>query len=894
MKRDKKFLEFTEEELRLLQTGGDVYPWQKWGPYVSERSWGTVREDYSADGNAWDHFPYEMAPYRAYRWGEDGIAGISDRYQILALTQAFWNGKDPILKERLYGLGTHQANHGEDVKEYYYYLDCLPSHAYMKYLYKYPCAEYPYEELAKEGRKRNVEDREYELIDTGIFDENRYFDITIEYAKEGKDDLCIKIDIFNHSDREESIHVIPQIIFRNTWNWGDHKLTEPLLKRSTHEPINAHCIEGDDSMMEPPPRLSFDYHVGKRYFYADERAEVLFTNNETNREHIYGEKGGNPYTKDAFHRYIVLGEKDKVNPEEKGTKACFYFRDLKIPPGKSEALYLRFSNCALDHPLTGVEEIIHKRKEQADQFYEKIHPKGATEEEKLIQRQALAGMLWSKQIYLYDVNQWLKGDNPDAPPPTSHQNIRNTHWKHLISKRILSMPDKWEYPWFAAWDLAFHCISLALVDMKFAKEQLWYLLFDQFQHPNGQVPAYEWEFSDLNPPVQGWAALRLFYMEEEKTGKRDYKFLKKCFHKLLLNFVWWVNKVDAKGNNVFEGGFLGMDNITVIDRSRAIPGGGKLEQSDGTGWMGFFCINLMRMALELARQDPVYEGMAVKFYEHFVYIANALVNAENRKVQNWDEEDGFFYDVLTTTEADKHMRIKVRSLVGLIPLFAVDCITQEDLLQFKEFASSFHWFTENRLDICKRCVTPIQEEEKTKYLLTLMEPNKIERILKRAWDPEEFRSDFGLRSLSKFHEKNPYELLDNRIKYEPGEAESILMGGNSNWRGPIWFPTSYLFIEALKNLNKYAHTLITVEGTTLEEMARYFVTSMINLFKQDESGKRPIYGDYDKFQSDPHFRDHILFYEHYHGDTGRGLGASHQTGWSGLVANLIDEWIDRI
>lgn len=886
MDSGKKFLELSEEELRLLQKGGDVDPWQKWGPYVSERSWGTVREDYSADGNAWSYFPYEMAPYRTYRWGEDGIAGICDRYQVMALTHAFWNGKDPILKERLYGLGTHEGNHGEDVKELYYYLDCLPSHAYMKYLYKYPCGEFPYEELRNENRNRHVHDPEYELVDTGIFDDNRYFDITIETAKEGKDDLCIKIEIVNRSDKEESIHVLPHLIFRNTWGWGDEPLPEPVMKRSDHEPVNAHCIEADDSMMEPPPRLNFNYHVGKRYFYADERAEVLFTNNESNVKHLYNEKGGNPYTKDAFHRYVVLGEKDKVNPEQKGTKGCFYFRDLKIPPGGSETLYLRFTDRELDHPLTGVEEIIHKRKEQADAFYEKIHPKGATDEEKMIQRQALAGMLWTKQIYLYDVNQWLKGDRESAPPPKSREEIRNIHWKHLISKRILSMPDKWEYPWFAAWDLAFHCVSLALVDMTFAKEQLWYLLFDQFQHPNGQVPAYEWEFSDMNPPVQGWAALRLFYMEEKKTGKRDTKFLKKCFHKLLLNFVWWVNKVDAKGNNVFEGGFLGMDNITVIDRSRAIPGGGKLEQSDGTGWMGFFCISLMRMALELANDDPVYEGMAVKFFEHYVYIANALVNAENRKVQNWDEEDGFFYDVLTTTEVDKHMRIKVRSLVGLIPLFAVDCITAEDLSSHKEFATSFYWFVKNRPDICSRCVTKIDD----RYLLTLMEPDKIQRILTRAWDPKEFRSDFGLRSLSKFHEKNPYELLDNTIKYEPGEAESILMGGNSNWRGPIWFPTSFLFIEALKNLHQYSGDLIKIEGTNLEEMARTYAQGLINLFKLDANGKRPIYGASERIQSDPHFRDHILFYEHYHGDSGRGLGASHQTGWSGLVANLIDEW----
>lgn len=884
----KKLEELTDEEMRLLQIGGDVAPWRKWGPYVSERSWGTVREDYSADGNAWDHFTYEMAASRAFRWGEDGIAGVCDRYQVMALTHAFWNGKDPMLKERLFGLGTHRANHGEDVKEYYYYLDCVPSHAYMKYLYKYPCEAYPYEDLAVENKRRGFKDREYELIDTGIFDQDRYFDITIEYAKATRDDLCVKIEVCNRSAQEETIHVLPQLVFRNTWSWDQQAKPKPEMRRGKEQ-----CIETDDSMAEAPARLNFDYRLGKRYFYADERAEVLFTENETNRQEVYGEKNPTPYVKDAFHRYVILGETDKVNPQGRGTKAGFYFRDLKIPAKGSEVLYLRFTDIPMNHPLSGVQEIIDKRRLQADAFYERIHPKGATEDDKRIQRQALAGMLWSKQIYLYDVNLWLKGDNPDHPAPSSRYNIRNIHWKHLISKRVLSMPDKWEYPWFAAWDLAFHCISLALVDFRFAKEQLWYLLFDQFQHPNGQVPAYEWEFSDLNPPVQGWAALRLFQMEEKKTGKRDIAFLKKCFHKLILNFVWWVNKVDAKGNNVFEGGFLGLDNITVIDRS-SVPGGGKLEQSDGTGWMGLFCLSLMRISLELSKEDPVYEGMALKFYEHYVYIANALVNAENREVQNWDEEDGFFYDVISFPDKG-HERIKVRSLVGLIPLFAVDCITPEDLETHKEFAGNFVWFTNNRPDLCKHCVTPIEEEGKTKYLLTLMNLHKAEKVLQKAWDPEEFRSPYGLRSLSKYYEKNPYELMGCSINYQPGEAEANIYGGNSNWRGPIWFPTSFLFIDALINLHFHLGDQMKIQvgeesPVTLHEMARYYAQSMIDLFRKGKEGKRPIYGDYEKMQVDPHFTDHLLYFEHYHGDTGRGLGASHQTGWSGLVANLIDEW----
>lgn len=889
----KKLDELTEEEMRLLQTGGDVAPWSKWGPYVSERSWGTVREDYSKDGNAWDHFTYKMAASRAYRWGEDGIAGICDRYQTMVLTHCFWNGNDPILKERLYGLGTHRANHGEDVKEYYYHLDCVPSHSYMKYLYRYPCQEYPYENLAVENRSRSLMEREYELLDTGIFDTGRYFDITIEYAKFSRDDICVKIEVFNHSSREESLHLLPQLMFRNTWSWAETPLPKPLMEMGP-QPNDAVCIVTDDSGTVPPTRLNFDYYLGKRYFYADQRAEVLFTENETNRSEIYGEKNPTPYVKDAFHRFVILGERDKVNPEKKGTKACFYFRDLKIAPKGNEVIYLRFSDAALDHPLAGVQEMIDKKKRQADEFFEKIHPKGISEEDKLIQRRALSGMLWNKQIYLYDVNLWLKGDNPANPPPESRQTIRNTHWKHLISKRILSMPDKWEYPWFAAWDLAFHSVSLALIDMQFAKEQLWYLLFDQFQHPNGQVPAYEWEFSDLNPPVQGWAALRLFQMEQKKTGKRDIDFLKKCFHKLILNFVWWVNKVDAKGNNVFEGGFLGLDNITVIDRSK-VPGGGKLEQSDGTGWMGLFCLCLMRMSLELAVDDPVYEGMALKFFEHYVYISNALVSAENRDIQNWDEEDGFFYDVISFGGVG-HERIKVRSMVGLIPLFAVDCITAEDLERHKEFAENFRWFTSNRPDICCHCVTPLEDGKGTKYLLTLMNQEKLQRVLQRAWDPEEFRSSYGLRSLSKHYEKNPYEMRGASINYQPGESESNIYGGNSNWRGPIWFPTNFLFIESLSKLNTYLGDSVKIqvkgeEPVTFREMAAYYAKGLISLFRKGEEGKRPIYNSYERLQNDPNFSDHILFYEHFHGDNGRGLGASHQTGWTGLVANLIDEWL---
>lgn len=889
-----KQIELTEEEMRLLQVGGVVSPWRKWGPYVSERAWGTVREDYSSDGNAWDYFTYQMAHSKVYRWGEDGIAGLCDRYQVLLLTHAFWNGQDPTLKERLFGLGTHQGNHGEDVKEYYFHLDCTPTHSYMKYLYKYPCLSFPYEKLYTINKSRGLKDLEYELVDTGIFDERRYFDIFIEYAKVNKDDIILKVEICNRSKQEESLHYLPQLFFRNTWSWGDKRRKEPIIKKG-EDSKDAQVLIADDSAILPPSRLSFDYHLGKRYFYADKSALVLFTNNESNKELLFGEKNDTTYVRDAFHRYIIEG-KECINKEGFGTKACFYYRDLKVPSGSSKVLYFRLNDSLLDTPLAGVEEIVRKRKEESDRFYEKIAPKKAGKEDREIQKQALSGMLWNKQIYLFDVNLWLKGDSPAHAPPSSRKEIRNVHWKHLISKRILSMPDKWEYPWFAAWDLAFHCISLALVDLDFAKEQLWYLLFDQFQHPNGQIPAYEWEFSDMNPPVQAWAAYRLYMMEFKKKGIKDTSFLKKCFHKLMLNFVWWVNKVDTFGNNVFEGGFLGLDNITVIDRSQKIPGGGQLEQSDGTGWMGFFCLMLMKIGLELSKEDPVYEGIALKFFEHFVYIANALVNADNRLVQNWNEEEGFFYDVLRYPSRG-HEQIHVRSLVGIIPIFAIDCIKEEELASYKEFSENFTWFIKNRDDICHYCVTPLQREGKTDYLLSLMDLNKMKKVLSKIWDPHEFRSPYGLRSLSKYHEEHPYEFLGSRVSYAPGEAESFLKGGNSNWRGPIWFPTTFLLIEALNGLHKIVGNdfKIQVAGekeVTTKEMARYFAESLVKLFKRDEQGKRPIYGGSSLFQDDPHFRDYFLYFEHFHGDSGRGLGASHQTGWTGLVANIIDEWID--
>jgi hypothetical protein len=849
----------TAEHRRLTEKGeGAIPPWRKWGPYVSERAWGTVREDYSPDGNAWEYLTHDMARETAYRWGEDGIAGLCDRYQVLALTFAFWNGVDPILKERLFGLTPAEGNHGEDVKEHYYYLDNTPTHSYMRYLYKYPHAPFPYEELRAENGRRDTSKREYELVDTGVFNEGRYFDIDIEYAKFDPEDIAIRLTISNRGPDAARIDVVPQLLFRNTWSWHEGAPKPTITAQNG-------ALIADDATAPELERITFSYRLGRRYLYGDERGKPLFTDNETG-------------PKAAFHHHIIDGAPCSAMS---GTKGGLHFSSIEIEANASHEILLRLSPREIENPLADVASCIEKRRAEADAFYESIHPEGASDDDKRIQRQALAGMLWSKQIYLYDVNQWLKGDAMHPHPAPERATIRNHHWRHLISKRVMSMPDAWEYPWFAAWDLAFHTVTLALVDIEFAKEQIWYLLFDQFQHPNGQVPAYEWEFSELNPPIHAWAVMRLFTMD----GKRDTRFLKKCFHKLILNFVWWVNKVDRMGNNVFEGGFLGLDNITVIDRSEEIPGGGKLEQSDGTGWMGMFCLLLMRMALELARDDSVYESLAVKFFEHFVYISTALQQAENRDVQLWNEKDGFFYDVINFPDGHNE-QIYVRSLVGIIPLYTVDSLTQEELATFPEFAESFTWFTANRPDITHNCVHLIDGT----YLFTLIKPEQIERVMERVWDPGEFRSDYGLRSLSKCYEKEPYELLDKRIQYEPGEAISILKGGNSNWRGPIWFPTTFLLIEALQRLDPILGRSIEIDGASLGEMADYFAKALISLFRKGDDGKRPIYGDYDLLQSDPHFADHILFYEHYHGDTGRGLGASHQTGWSGLVANLIDEW----
>jgi hypothetical protein len=885
----------TKEHERLKAKLEWPSSWKRWGPYTSERSWGTVREDYSTDGNAWDFLPHDKARSKAYRWGEDGLAGICDRYQLMVFSLALWNGRDPILKERPFGVVPAEGNHGEDVKEYYFYLDSTPTHSYMKYLYKYPQGEYPYWDLIEENRRREGRGFEYELLDTGLFDENKYFDVFVEYAKASPEDICIKIEAFNRGPEAATLHLLPHLWFRNTWAWTETPSPEPSI-RPGPTGKNYMSLYADDSTAEVLKNLPVFYKLGARYLYADAGGELLFTDNETNMEHVYGSGSVSrkPFVKDGFHRHVIYGE-PTVNPEKVGTKSCMHYK-FEIPAGKSAVLRLRLSPEILKSPLAEVEDVVKQRKKEADEFYEVVHPARATEDEKRVQRQALAGLLWTKQIYLFDVDQWLKGDNENHPPPESRLKIRNAHWRHLNSMRVLSMPDKWEYPWFAAWDLAFHCISLALVDIEFAKEQLWLMLFEQFQHPNGQIPAYEWEFSDLNPPVQAWAIWRVYNMERLRTGHGDRDFLEKCFHKLLINFAWWINKVDSQGNNVFEGGFLGLDNITVLDRSEKLPNGVVLEQSDATGWMGMFCLNLMRIALELAKENRVYESLATKFFQHYIYVGAAMKHMGGKNYSLWDEKDGFFYDVLRYPDGTFH-KFRVRSLVGVIPIYAIERLEVDWLEPFREFNSNLDWFLRNRQDIVQRCCYTVERDGAKVHILAIMNEEQVRGLLHRILDPDEFLSDFGIRSLSKVHDQHPFVFGKAEVRYEPAEADCKIKGGNSNWRGPIWFPTSFLLIESLRKLGKAFGPTFSVEmpgdggkKITLDQMSEVIANRMIGIFVRGKDGKRPVYGGTHKFQEDPHWRDHILFYEYFHGDNGAGLGASHQTGWTGLVASLIDEW----
>jgi len=880
-----------QEKKRLQAIKDEQATWQHWGPYLSERSWGTVREDYSADGDAWGYLSHDMARSKTYRWGEDGIGAISDRYQLLNFSLALWNGKDPILKERLFGLTPHEGNHGEDVKEYYFYLDSTPTHSYMKFLYKYPHAEYPYQELIDVNKSRGGQGEEYELLDTGVFEEDRYFDVFMEYAKQDAEDIAIRITVHNRGPEDAEIHLIPNLWFRNIWSWNDEPLDAPVIKKGRKAAKHVH-LEADDSDATGLKNLPFEYKLGKRYLYADEDGTPMFTNNETNTQRLYGEDDGEQFVKDAFHNHIIHGEKC-INTKNTGTKAGIHFT-RKVKAGGSTVVKLRLTNSAMKDPLADIDKIVKTRLKDADEFYAEVHPPKASEDEKNIQRQAFAGLMWTKQNYIFDVQRWLEGDNSKLTPPESRKTIRNQHWRHLNSMRILSMPDKWEYPWFAAWDLAFHTVPITLIDPEFAKDQLWLMLFEQFQHPNGQIPAYEWEFSDLNPPVHAWAVWRVYNMDKHRNGKPDRDFLQKCFHKLLINFAWWINKVDSEGNNVFEGGFLGLDNITVFDRSEELPGGATLEQSDATGWMGMFCLNLMRIALELAKDNPVYEGLATKYFQHYIYVGAAMKQMGNRNYNLWDEEDGFFYDVLRYPDESFH-KLRVRSLVGLIPLFAVERLERKKINSFNEFTSSFDWFVKNRQDVVQHVCNRIKTKETDTHILTIVNEGQLKRILERMWDEGEFMSDYGLRSLSKHHEEHPFILGDNMVGYEAGEAVCKLKGGNSNWRGPIWFPTSFLMIESLRKLDTAYGDLLKIKmddgsEVTAGDMAERLANGMINIFAKDKKGRRPVFGTVEKFQTDPLWKDHILFYEYFHGDKGTGLGASHQTGWTALVASLIDEW----
>ena len=891
----KPILETAEyKRLHGPYPGRLVRPWRKWGPYIADRAWGTVREDYSAGGTAWDYLTHDLARSKAYRWGEDGIAGLSDRYQILVFALALWNGRDPILKERLFGLNSGEGNHGEDVKEYYYYLDNTPSHSYQKMLYKYPQREFPYGWLVEENRRRGGHGPEFELIDTGIFDDDRYFDVFVEYAKTSEEDICIRIEAFNRGPEDAEIHLLPHLWFRNSWAWSDPAGPEPtiVLGKSSSGLID---LQADDRSALPPQNLRDIYQLGLRHLYADGHGTPLFTYNETNAPRVYGP--GNVsrklYVKDAFHRYIVNGEHGQVNPSEEGTKACIDYK-LRIPAGQSAVLRLRLTPGQFNDPLAAVDDVIAERKREADLFYNAVHPPRATEEERMIQRQAFAGLLWSKQMFYYDVNLWLEGDNPKSPPPDSRWHGRNLHWRHLNSMRILSMPDKWEYPWFAAWDLAFQCTTMALIDPGFAADNLWFLLFEQFQHTNGQIPAYEWEFSDLNPPVHAWAVWRVYEIERDRTGYSNREFLEKCFHKLLINFAWWVNKVDSQGNNVFEGGFLGLDNITVVDRSEKLPNGAILEQSDGTGWMAFFCIYMMHIALELAKENRTYESLATKFFQHYTFIGKAMKNIGGRDFQLWDDREGFFYDVLRYPNGEFH-RFRVRSLVGLIPIFAVDVLSEEELKQHSEFTADLQWFLRNRQALAKHACIPDTRDGKDILTLSIVDREQLKRLLERIWDSSEFLSDYGIRSLSKYHREHPFAFGSSVVRYEPAEEDIKLKGGNSNWRGPIWFPTAYLIVESLRKYSEGLGPDFGLEGpdgrvTNTLQMAEEIANRMINIFKRDPNGRRPVFGGARKFQEDPYWRDHLLFYEHFHGDNGAGIGASHQTGWTALVANLINEW----
>ena len=875
------------EEARVAQNDCLGERWDLWGPYLSERAWGTVREDYSATGEAWNYFPHDHARSRAYRWSEDGIGGISDFKQRLCLAFAFWNGLDPILKERFFGVAGPQGNHGEDVKELYWYVDNTPSHSFMRMVYRYPHTAFPYEELIGQNARRPRSKGEFELWDTPAL-ESGFFDIEMEYAKNAMDDIFIRVTATNCGSSLTPLRILPTLWFRNTWSWGRNS-PRPNLRMGSGGPSEVRIIEASHDLL------------GEYRLYCEGADEILFTENESNGERLWGVPGATPFVKDSINSYVVDGNKNAVNPACRGTKAAAIYK-IDIPPRESRTIRLRLKRITKGekslHAFANFDVLFTKRAHEADEFYAALAPTCLTKEHCAIQRQALSGMLWSKQFYHYIVDQWLEGD-PACPPPEERKHGRNSQWRHLYNERVMSMPDKWEFPWYASWDLAFHCIPLALVDPQFAKSQLDLIVREWYQHPNGQIPAYEWNFSDVNPPVIAWAAWRVYQIERKRTGKGDRAFLEAVFHKMLIAFTWWVNRKDSEGNNIFQGGFLGLDNIGVFDRNDAFPDGSRLEQSDGTSWMGMFCLNMLRIALELARENSVYENIATKFFEHFLSIAAAMNNLGGKGIGLWDEEDEFYYDVLHTP-GGRYLRVRVRSLIGLMPMLAVETIEPALLDTLPKFKALLEWYLVNQPALCSLISRWQQPGVGERRLVALTRGHRMKCLLRRMLDPAEFLSDYGVRSVSKFHKEHPYVLTvrgeQKVISYEPAESRTEVFGGNSNWRGPVWMPINYLLIESLQKFHRYYGDDFQVECptgsgqfTTLNGVANELSNRLIRIWLRDTNGRRPFAGASAKALNGEPDQDRYWFHEYFHGDTGAGLGASHQTGWTGLVAKLIQQ-----
>ncbi|MEZ5788600.1 MAG: glucosidase [Xanthobacteraceae bacterium] len=872
------------EQVRLDEANAGSRNWRRWGPYLSERQWGTVREDYSADGDAWGDFPHDQARSRAYRWGEDGLGGFCDSQQFLCLGLALWNGKDPILKERLFGLSNPEGNHGEDVKELYYYLDATPTASYARMLYKYPQAAYPYQRLKDENTHRGKLDPEFELIDTGIFDEDRYFDISIEYAKADVDDVLLRVTATNRGPRAAHLTVLPQAWFRNIWSWFEH----------AHKPRLA-AIDACS--------VAIDHEALDRFtLHFDAPEALLFCENETNAPRLYGAEHAHGYFKDAVHEYVVHGRADAVNPAKVGTKVAGRY-DFNVAAGASAVVRVRLSaGGTRANAFADFDAIFRTRIAETDAFYADLQSRVTNDDMRLVQRQVFAGMLWSKQFYSYDITEWLDGDPKEPKPPSSRKLGRNRKWEHFAAADVLSMPDKWEYPFFCVWDLAFHCVTLSLVDPEFAKKQLILICREWYMHPNGQIPAYEWNFGDVNPPVHAWAALRIYEIDKSRTGKGDNRFLKRVFNKLLINFTWWVNRKDPDGRNVFQGGFLGLDNIGCFDRSAPLPMGGTLTQSDGTSWMATYCLNMLRIALRLAQDGDAYFDIAVKFFEHFLLIGGAMTNLGGEGLGLWDEEDEFFYDWLVPATGDP-VPLRLRSLVGIIPLFAVEVLEDElvHLVRSKpDLARRMDWYKQYRPKLTALVSRWGEPGAHDSRLIAIVRVFRMSRVLSRMLDENEFLSDYGVRAISRVYRDQPYVFerdgIRAEVKYTPGESDTGLFGGNSNWRGPIWMPINYLIVESLRKFGAYYGDRLRIEcpkGSgkmlTLVEIADELRNRLTRIFLRDENGRRPVFGANEKMQTDPHFKDHLLFFEYFHGDNGRGVGASHQTGWTGLIANLIHE-----